>query len=153
MRKRIVPAISVRSALHGEWLNLEGLAEIEVTSEDPAYPVEGALLPGGGEGWRAGEPGKQTLRILFDNPQKLTMISLVFVEEKHARTQEFVLRWAESAREPLKEIVRQQYHFTPVASEVENYAVDLSSVKVLELEIVPSISGGGLAILTELRLR
>ena len=153
MRKRIVPAISAQAALHGEWLNLEGLAEIQVTSENPHHPIEAALLPGAGEGWRASVPGLQTLRIVFDSPQTLKLIHLVFVEERESRTQEFVLRWAREEGGPFVEIVRQQYHFQPPASEVEDYAINLSYVKALELEIVPRIEGGGMALLTEWRLR
>lgn len=153
MRKRIAPAISVRSALQDIWLDLEGLAEVQVTSEAPHHPIEAALLPGTGEGWRAAEPGKQTIRILFDNPQNLSLIHLVFVEEHTSRTQEFVLRWSRHSEGPAQEIVRQQYRFNPVASEVEDYAVDLQEVKWLELEITPAIEGGGVASLTEWRLR
>ena len=28
-----------------DWLNIEGLAEVEITLEDPAHPIESALLP------------------------------------------------------------------------------------------------------------
>ena len=153
MRKRIVPAVSVRSALHEEWLDLEGLAEIRVTSEDPAHPIEAALLPGGGAGWRASEPGPQTIQIVFDNGQNLSLIHLVFVEEKRTRSHEFVLRWAARAGEKSREIVRQQYNFSPVSSEVENYEVNLQGVKILEFEIVPSGGSDDYASLTELRLR
>jgi hypothetical protein len=40
--------------------------------------------------------------------------------------------------------VRQQYHFSPPGTtrEFEDYAVDLAEVMVLELKIVPDISGG-----------
>jgi hypothetical protein len=40
--------------------------------------------------------------------------------------------------------VRQQYNFAPpaVTDEFEDYAVDLVGVTVLELTIVPDISGG-----------
>jgi hypothetical protein len=154
MRKRITPAISVDTALESErWMNLEGLAEIEVTSEDPAHPVESALLPGGGGGWRAAQKGRQNIRIVFDSPQDIQTIHLVFTEEHEARTQEFVLRWASSSRTSLKEIVRQQYNFTPVSSEVERYNVEIKGAQVLELEIIPSIAGESYASLTELRLR
>ena len=153
MRKRIAPAISTRSALQGEWLDLEGLAEVQVTSEDPEHPIEAALVPGAGDGWRAAAPGPQTIRIVFDNAQDLAAIHLVFVEERESRTQEFVLRWAEDAGGTPKEIVRQQYNFTPISSEVEEYAVQLRGVKWLELAITPSISGGGFASLAEWRVR
>jgi hypothetical protein len=43
-----------------------------------------------------------------------------------------------------REIVRQQWNFSPpnTTREVEEYRVELSGVNVLELIIVPDISGG-----------
>jgi len=154
MRKRIDPVISEPSRVPPQdWLDLERLAEVEITSEDHAHPIEAALLPGGGSGWRASQPGRQTLRILFNEPQDLRQIHLVFTEEHRARTQEFVLRWSLGDHQPLEQIVRQQYNFTPSSREVEDYTVELNGVKRLELEINPSIGHGDLhASLTELRL-
>jgi hypothetical protein len=43
-------------------------------------------------GWRAADPGTQTIRLIFDAPQRLTRISLVFEETAIKRTHEFVLR-------------------------------------------------------------
>ena len=154
MRKRIAPAVSVSSALRDEqWIDLEGLAQIEVTSESPNHPIEAALLPGNGSGWRADAPGRQSIRILFDSLQPLRLIHLVFVEEHAARTQEFVLRWSDTEDGGMREVVRQQYNLAPVDSEVEDYRVELAGVKLLELEITPEISGGGIASLAEMRVR
>ena len=60
------------------------------------------------------------------------------------RTQEFVLRWSTGAGASSREIVRQQYNFSPpdVTREVEDYAVDLDGLTMLELSIIPDISGG-----------
>ena len=155
MRKRIDPAISRSEALAPEhWLDLESSAEIEITSEDPAHPMEAALIPGAGSGWRASNPGPQTVRILFDEPRALRRIHLMFTEDEKPRTQEFVLRWSVGDRHPFQEIVRQQYNFSAGSSEVEDYDVELNGVKSLELEIIPSIGGGDQrASLTELCLR
>ena len=72
MRKRIITPVQQESATPDQdWLNLEELAEVEITSEDPAHPIESALLPGQTPGWRAADPGKQTIRILFSNPQQM----------------------------------------------------------------------------------
>ena len=76
------------------WLDLERLAQVEITSEETGHPVESALTTGGGPGWLAGENGEQTIRLLFDEPQVLGHIRLVFEEEKRERTHEFVLRWS-----------------------------------------------------------
>jgi len=135
-------------------MDLEATAEVEVTSENPAHPIEAALLPGAGSGWRAAEPGPQTIRILFDTPTDVRFIHLVFTEETTPRTQEFVLRWSADDGPRLQEILRQQYNFTPVSSEVEDYAVELHRARRIELEVNPNISDpGAFAELTELRFR
>jgi hypothetical protein len=95
------------------WLDLERLAQVEITSEKTGYPVESALTTGGGPGWRASEDGKQTIRLLFDDPQALGHVHLVFEEERRERTHEFVLRWSKDGGRSYREILRQQYTFSP----------------------------------------
>jgi hypothetical protein len=63
-----------------EWLNLEEIAQVEVSSEDPKYPIELAFMRGEFLGWRASQPGKQTIRLLFDEPKDLRRIWLRFTE-------------------------------------------------------------------------
>jgi len=143
MRKRITSqqAQPVSAADQG-WLDLPHLAEVELTSEDPAYPIEAALSSG--TGWRAAQFGEQAIRLLFDEPQRVRRIQLLFHEDQQARTQEFLLRCSQDRGQSYREIVRQQYHFSPPGTtrELEDYAVDLAKVMVLELKIVPDISGG-----------
>ncbi len=69
MRKHIISdgPRDVSAAEQG-WLDLELLAQVEFTSEDVDYPIESALIPGTGPGWRAAQPGEQTIRLLFDEP-------------------------------------------------------------------------------------
>jgi hypothetical protein len=137
------------------WIDLERLAQVEITSEDAAHPIESALVSGQGLGWRAAEPGDQTLRILFDEPQRLRRIQLVFEEHEKARTQELVLRWSADRGRTYREIVRQQYNFGPpgTARQDEDYRVELEGVTALELHVVPDVSGGdSRASLTMLRL-
>jgi hypothetical protein len=156
MRKRIGLQPQQETATsNSTWLALDAIAQVEVTSEDAAYPVESALLPGGEAGWRAEKTGEQSVRILFDEPRALRLIRLVFREDHAERTQEFVLRWAPAADGPWREIVRQQYHFSPpgTTEEREDYRVALEHVHALELTIVPNISRTGeYATLAELRL-
>jgi hypothetical protein len=156
MRKRLIPTTS-QDAPHPDegWLDLDSAATVEVTSEAKEYPIESALLSGGGRGWRAADSGTQTIRLIFDGPQKLTRISLVFEESEMERTQEFVLRWSPDGGRSFREIVRQQWNFSSpnTIREVEEYRVELSDVTLLELVIVPDISrGAALASLKRLRL-
>ncbi|MDH4192627.1 MAG: carbohydrate-binding protein [Nitrospirota bacterium] len=155
MRKRIIGQVQQGSEPPGDWLNVDGLAEVEISSEDPAHPIESALLPGGTIGWCAAGPGKQTIRLVFAAPQRLRRIWLNFVETRTGRTQEYVLRWSPDGGQSFREIVRQQWNFSPegATSQTEDHHVDLPAVTVLELSIIPDTSGGNaLASLAQLRL-
>jgi len=145
MRKRLITSIPQDAPHHDEgWLDFERTAVVEVTSEQRDYPVEAALVAGELRGWRAADSGTQTIRLIFDQPQRLKRIALVFEETETERTQEFVLRWSGDGGRSFREIVRQQWNFSPpnAIREVEEYQVELSGVAVLELVIVPDISRG-----------
>ncbi len=156
MRKRIIGHGPLEvAAVEPGWMDLENLTQVEITSEDVDYPIESALIPGTGSGWRAAQPAEQTIRLLFDEPLRLQRLRLVFHEDELERTQEFVLRWSPDGGQSYREIVRQQYNFSPpeATCEVEDYDVDLEGVTALELRIVPDISGGSTrASLAQLRL-
>jgi len=156
MRKRLITAVQQAPLpLDQDWLNTEDLAEVELTSEDAKHPIEFALLPGRGPSWRAAAPGKQTIRLLFDHPQLIRQIKLSFAETVVERTQEYVLRWSADSGQTFREIVRQQWNFSPMGatSQEENYHVELAGLTVLELCIIPDISGAdAYASLAQLRI-
>ena len=156
MRKRIiVQAQKEPASSDQDWLNVAELAEVEITSEDPAHPIESALLPDRASGWRAAGPGQQTIRLLFNHPQRLRRIWMNFVEPQTERTQEYVLRWSPDSGQSFREIVRQQWNFSPpsTTNETEDHHVELPAVTMLELSIIPDISGGNaFASLAQLRL-
>ncbi|MFZ0707610.1 MAG: hypothetical protein WAM71_18565 [Candidatus Korobacteraceae bacterium] len=134
---------SISAPREDGWLELDQAAMVEVTSEAEGYPVEEMLVKDG-RGWRADTPGVQTIRFLFDRPQTIHLIRLVFKEEILLRTQEFVLRWLPYGAGSWKDIVRQQWNFSPpnTTEECEEYKVDLSSAAALELTITPDVSQG-----------
>ena len=144
MRKRqISPSPQSEPPSSSIWLDVEHKAVVEVTSEESGFPIESALLGVEG-GWRAAAAGTQTIRLIFDEPQRLRRICLVFEDSENARTQEFVLRWSPDNGNSFREIVRQQWNFSPPDSvrEAEDYTVELSGVTALELIVVPDKSGG-----------
>jgi hypothetical protein len=145
MRRRIVGLHGAQQAgkLDQGWLDLEQIATIEVTSEDPSFPIESAFDSKDGTGWRAAEKGEQQIRIIFDEPVSLRRIHLHFHEAQYERMQEFVIRWSPSTGGQPREIVRQQWNFSPAGStaEIEDYMVELADVSVLELTIHPDLSG------------
>jgi hypothetical protein len=156
MRKRLISHGPRDVTTTGRvWLDLERLAQVDVTSEAAGYPIESALVPGAATGWRAGQSGEQTIRLLFDEPTRVRRIVLSFREEERGRTQEFVLRWSPDGGQSYREIVRQQYNFSPPGTtrETEEYTVELDRVTALELRIIPDIGGGAaVASIEQLRL-
>jgi hypothetical protein len=139
------------------FLDLEHLAQVEFTSECTEHPIESALLltEEPGAGWQAASAGEQTIRLVFDQPRTIEHIFLIFDEQQQSRTQEFVLLWLMDNEDAYREILRQQYHFSPPGAtrEIEHYEVRLNQLKVLELRIIPDISGGeACAELKQLRL-
>lgn len=156
MRKRIINPVQ-QDTLHPErnWLDIEKIALVEVSSEATEYPIEAALLPDKISGWRASDSGKQMIRLIFDYPQQLEWIKLSFEELAVERTQEYTLRWSADNGESYQEIVRQQWNFSPEGStsQIEEYHVQLTSVTTLELIITPDIGERNcVASLTQLRL-
>jgi uncharacterized protein (DUF736 family) len=150
MRKRISKTHD--AAVHGEppgrWLDVAQIATVEVTSEDPHFPIE-SVFTDSGPGWRAAQTGEQLLRLIFDEPVSVRRIQLRFHESEKERTQEFTLCWSAAQGGASREIVRQQWNFSPAGStiELEDYMVSLEAVSALELAIRPNM-GSNSAIAT-----
>ena len=71
----------------------------------------------------------------------LQRMQLHFVEPEVERTQEFIIRWSSALGGPPRNVIRQQWTFSPAGStsEVEHYDVNLERVAVLELSIRPDL--------------
>jgi hypothetical protein len=137
-RKSIItPAGQDRPADADAWMEQDRVERAEVTSEDPDHPIEAALLPGRGPGWSAPRPELETVRRVFDGPRH---VRLRFAADGVARTQVFVLRWADVASDR-QHVVRQQWNFSAggPAEEVEDYPVRHRS----PLEAVRTCSADG----------
>jgi hypothetical protein len=156
MRKTIIlPCKEGTAPEKPKFLDLESLAQVEITSEDPEYPIESALLDCGQSGWRASTPGEQTIRLIFDQPVDVKHIYLQIEETGRSRTQEFVLLWLRHGDRNYHEILRQQFHFSPpgTCQQFEQYDVDLKLLKILKLKIIADISDNAvLATLKKIRL-
>ncbi|MGZ8227808.1 MAG: carbohydrate-binding protein [Methylococcaceae bacterium] len=158
MRKTIInQSLENSSFADLDFLDLEYLAQVEITSERQERPIESALLLTEtlGKGWQAANAGEQTIRIIFDQPRTIEHIVLMFDEQQQSRTQEFVLFWLMHTENVYREILRQQFYFSPpnATQEIEHYKVNLHQLMALELRIIPDISGGEIcATLKQLRL-
>lgn len=124
-----------------DWLDLETLAAVEVSSEAEGFPVENALLVGNTGNWRANAVGEARIELRFDAPQALSNTLLTFVEKEHERAQEWALTavFADGSR---REVLRQGWNFSPGGAEQSReqsdvYRVDLMDVVQLSLWIDP----------------
>ena len=124
MRKKPITGFGTGGghASSGSWLDIETAATAELSSEDPQYPFEQALRTPSTGGWKAADPGPQLIRLRFDSPQPVKRVHLQFREEEVNRSQEIAL-FATLLTSPRKELVRQQWGFSPQGSttEVEDY--------------------------------
>jgi hypothetical protein len=141
MRKSIVSPSAVAATPISElWRDLERIARVEISSEDEQFPIEHALGKKDTTGWRAAGTGPQLIRLHFDEPQSIKRLRLHFVDKAAERSQEFAV-FAGTGSE-LKEVVRQQWSFSPHGSteEIEDYSVNLSGITTLEVRIDPDRS-------------
>ena len=141
MRKSIVsPSAVAATPINDLWRDLERIARVEITSEDELFPIEQALGKKETAGWRAAGTGPQLIRLHFDEPLNIKRLRLHFVDRTAERSQEFAV-YAGTGPE-LKEVVRQQWTFSPNGSteEIEEYAVNLSGITTLEVRIDPDRS-------------
>jgi hypothetical protein len=144
MRKTIKRSDTELAPEKGSWLDVSAIARVEVTSEDSQYPIESVFADGDRGGWRAAERGKQTIRLFFDEPQRIRRIWLRFVELQRERTQQFTLQWSKDQTDALRPLFQQQWNFSPSGStsQIEDYEVELNGVWMLQLVIDPDIAGG-----------
>lgn len=141
MRKRIItPGAGDAARLEQEWLDVDHWCGSRSPRKMPPIRSNRRPCPA----WKQAGPVKRTIRPIFDQPQRLRRIHLVFEEREWERTQEFVLRWSPDGGKSWQDIVRQQCNLSPTGTvkEVEDYRVELSGVSPLELTIDPNKSGG-----------
>ena len=159
MRKQILtsnPAIS--NPLPGE-LDVEALATVAVTSESADHPVENAFdnrRGPGGSRWIAATPGEQKLILAFDAPQNIRQIVLEAEENHDSRTQELHLAVSHDGGNTYRELLRQEFNFSPPGTtfEREEWTVVARDVTHLRLCIKPDKGGRPCrASLTTLSLR
>ena len=146
LRKQIIRAPALESAPTPGEIDIAAVAVVLVTSEDPAHPVDHAFdgdRGPGGTRWIAGEPGEQTLILDFDAPQAIRRVALDVEEPGVARTQELQLAFSTDGGRTYREVLRQEYNFSPPGTtfEREDWAVAAEGVTHLRLAIRPDKGG------------
>lgn len=129
---RIAPGKSPQN----RWLDLDVLADVTIM----AGGTRVARSPGS---WSRDCPGEQMIVIRFRHPTTVSRLRLVVCEIERSCTQTLAI-WASSHRgERHREVLRQQFDFSPSGARehVEEFAVQLEDVTVLQVRIVPSTDG------------
>jgi hypothetical protein len=146
IRKQIIQGTSAApNPMPGE-IDIAALATVLVTSEDPEHPVDHAFdnqRGPGGSRWIAGELGEQMMILAFDSPQTIRQVVLEVEEPEFARTQELQLAVSSDGGQTYRELVRQEYNFSPpdTTFKREDWAVTAEGVTHLRLQIKPDKGG------------
>ena len=147
MRKQILSAESIRETVPApSRLDVTSIATALISSEADGHPVEHAFDAKHGPGgtrWLAGEDGEQSLILAFDSPQKFRQVVLEVEETKVSRTQELQLALSSDGGKTYRELVRQEFNFSPpnTTFEREHWQVDAQGVTHLRLVIKPDKGG------------
>lgn len=158
LRKQIVPKQSSAPVfLEGE-ISVPDVATVQVTSEDAEHPIDNVFDHNrgpGGSRWIAVGPGEQTVTLLFDSPQTIRKIGVEIEELAVSRTQELSLAVSSDGGRTYRELVRQEFNFSPPGTSFERelWSASAAGVTHLRLEIKPDKGGrAGRATLTSLAL-
>ena len=142
LRKLIIkPHPATSDAATGE-IDIAAVATVQVTSESPEHPIDSAFdtrRGPGGTRWVAGDPGEQTVILAFDAPQTIRNILLEIEEPEVARTQELQLCLSCDGGRTYRELLRQEFNFSPTGTtfEREKWSVSAQGVTHLRLVIKP----------------
>src|ERR1700731_4516759 len=158
LRKRPLETDAATSPRAAGEIDIAGGATIAYTSEDPAHPVEYLLDGSCGPGatrWISARPDTiERIVIEFDRPQTISRLVYEVEETMRERTQEVRVEVSEDGGQSYRQILVQEYNFSPGGAtyQREEQRFNLRQVTHLRLTIVPNKSGSGTATLTTLRL-
>jgi hypothetical protein len=126
----------------GREKDLAAIATVLVTSEAAGHPIEHVFdqhRGPGGSRWMAAEPGEQIVRLAFDTPQSIHQITVEVEEPEVSRTQELQLAISSDGGRTYREVLRQEYTFSPpgTAFEHEEWTIAAEGVTHVQLVIKP----------------
>jgi len=158
LRKQVIPKRSVESASFEREIPVVEVATVQVSSEQSDHPIDNVFDSSrgpGGSRWIADEPGEQTLILVFDSPQTIRKVGLEVEELSMSRTQELSASFSSDGGRTYRELVRQEFTFSPPGTSFERevWSVAAEGVTHLRIEIKPDKGGRvGQATLTSLSL-
>lgn len=158
LRKRQLEPDGAMRARAADEIDIVGCATIAYSSENPAHPIEHLLDGHSGPGatrWISARPDViEQIVVEFDQPQTISRFVYEVEEAGSERTQEVRVEVSEDGGRTYRQILVQEYTFSPRGAtfQREEQRLDLHRVSHLRLTIVPNKNGSGTATLTSLRL-
>lgn len=120
-------------------LPLLSLAEVQASSEAKGQPILLAFDEGHGPGatyWKAGDPGEQTITVVFREPCSLEQVTIEVEEREITRTQEVQLALSTDGGLTYRELVRQEFNFSPNGATWEKEAWKVLQNHVTHVRLV-----------------
>ena len=157
-RKRPLQADMPASAGALDEIDIVRSATIAYSSEDPANPVDHLLDGHSGPGatrWISARPDTiEQIVLEFDEPQTISRLVYEVEEAMRERTQEVRVEVSEDGGRAYRQILIQEYNFSPRGAtyQREEQRFNLGKVTHLRLTIAPNKGGSGTASLTALHL-
>lgn len=158
MQKRLMNEQVVRSREHSGEVNIASLASFEYSSEAPDFPLE-HLIDGrdgpGGTRWASARANTTECIVLeFDPAQPVSRLVYEVEERAQERTQEVRLGVSSDRGKTYREVLAQDYTFSPQGAtfQREDLQLHLIGITHLKLTIIPNKGGAGIATLTCLQL-
>jgi F5/8 type C domain len=158
LRKRLLSESHGRVPDDGGHLDLGTCATIAFSSEDPDHPIDNLLDNRSGTGgtyWAAAQQDTtEQILIEFDFPQSISRLFYEVEESQRERTQEIRVEVSSDEGRTYRQLVVQEYTFSPRGATLqrEDLRLNVKDVNQLRLTIVPHKSGHGTATMTSLRL-
>jgi hypothetical protein len=158
LRKRQLEADGATRARAADEVDIASCATIAYSSEDPAHPVEHLVDGRAGPGatrWISARPDMiEQIVVEFDRPQTISGLVYEVEEAMRERTQEVRVEVSEDGGRTYRQILVQEYTFSPGGAtyQREEQRLNLHQASHLRLTIVPNKNGSGTATLTSLRL-
>ena len=142
LRKQILTPRLLTPDRRAAEIDIASIATVLVTSEDPRHPIEYAFddqRGRGGSRWIAEQSGEQTVILAFDSPQTIRRVLVEIEEPETSRTQELDLSVSDDGGRTYRELVRQEYNFSPPGTtlEHEEWPVSADGVSHMRLRIKP----------------
>jgi len=142
VRKRVLNKGDMPATKHdspdasGEGMSIPDSATVMVTSEMSEHPIDHMFDGHHGPRstkWVAGEAGDQSVILAFDTPCNLRKVSLEVEETDVERTQELTLAISHDGGQTYREVLRQEYTFSPPGTTFEREEWCVPAVSVTNL--------------------